>query len=110
MTAKRKQPTIIAVSTPSEAEAWRKRYAPVAEEVPATPPEEKIEEKIPPPLCVFCNTPWTDEMLNVYVKGDIERGYYEGDFSIMGYDAVIDVTCESCGRLVYRKEVRVAGD
>lgn len=61
----------------------------------------------PPPLCVFCGKPWTDEMLKVFAEADIEHGYYEGDYSVVGYDVSIDVTCSSCKRLVYRKELRV---
>lgn len=64
------------------------------------------DDKIPPPLCVFCNAPWTDDMLKVYAEGDYDFGYYEGDFAVDGYDVTIDVTCSSCNRLVYRKEVR----
>ena len=63
-------------------------------------------EPIPPPLCVWCSAPWTDDMLKVYVTADLDFGYYPGEFSMDGADAQIDVTCSSCGRVVYRKEVR----
>jgi hypothetical protein len=63
-------------------------------------------ENPPPPLCVYCNAPWTDEMLKVYTTGDFDFGYYPGEFSVEGYDTTIDVTCSSCNRLVYRKEIR----
>ena len=66
-------------------------------------------DKIPPPLCVFCNAPWTDDMVKVYTKGDFDFGFYPGEFSVNGYDTTIDVTCSSCKRLVYQKEVRTAG-
>ena len=59
------------------------------------------------PICVFCNAPWTDDMLKVMAEADIENGYYEGDYSVVGYDVSIDVTCSSCNRLVYRKELRI---
>jgi hypothetical protein len=49
-------------------------------------------------------------MLKVYVKGDFDFGYYPCEFEVDGYDTTIDVTCSTCKRLVYRKEVRVAGD
>ncbi len=49
-------------------------------------------------------------MMKVQVKGDFDWGYYPGDFTVDGYDTTIDVVCESCKRLVYRKEVRVHGD
>ena len=68
------------------------------------------EDKIPPPLCVFCSAPWTDDMLRVYTKADFDWGYYPGDFCVDGYDTTIDVTCTSCKRLVYRKEVRLTPD
>ncbi len=60
----------------------------------------------PPPLCVFCNAPWTDDMLKVFATANEYHGYYEGDIFVESVDAVIDVTCGSCKRLVYRKELR----
>lgn len=67
---------------------------------------DQPEEKIPPPLCVFCNAPWTDDMMKAWGEAAIESGYYEGDYSVEHIDVVIDVTCSSCNRLVYRKELR----
>lgn len=75
---------------------------PVAAE-PAEP--EPAPEPIPPPLCVFCNAPWTDDMVQVLAEAEIADGYY-GDYSIEHIDVTIDVTCSSCKRLVYRKECR----
>lgn len=69
--------------------------------------DAKRRNKPPPPLCVWCSAPWTDDMLKVYVTADLDWGYYPGDFTIEGADTVIDVTCSSCGKLVYRKEIRV---
>ena len=63
-------------------------------------------EAPPPPLCVFCSAPWTDDMLKVFAEAELEHGYYEGDVSVESIDAMIDVTCSTCKRLVYRKEVR----
>ncbi|MDP3938240.1 MAG: hypothetical protein Q8R92_08900 [Deltaproteobacteria bacterium] len=63
------------------------------------------DEKIPPPLCVFCSAPWTDDMMQVYAKADLEVGYY-GDVDGVQIDMTIDVTCSSCNRVVYRKECR----
>ena len=63
-------------------------------------------EPIPRPLCVWCSAPWTADMLKVWAKADIEHGFYPGEDDIVGYDITIDVTCSSCNRLVYRKEVR----
>ena len=62
-------------------------------------------KKPPPPLCVFCNAPWTDDMLKVFASADMYHGYY-GDVSLEKIHTVIDVTCGNCNRLVYRKELR----
>lgn len=58
-----------------------------------------------PPLCVFCSAPWTDDMINVSTEAEMETGYY-GDSYVSSIDAVIDIKCSSCQRLVYRKEIR----
>lgn len=59
----------------------------------------------PPPLCVFCSAPWTDDMVKVLAEAEMEFGYY-GDSYVDYIDVVVDVTCSTCRRLVYRKEVR----
>lgn len=71
---------------------------------------ELIEPKVDgfvfkPPLCVFCSAPWTPDMIKVSAEAELEYGYY-GDAWVEKIDAVIDITCSSCQRLVYRKEVR----
>lgn len=66
--------------------------------------EEKVED-IPPPLCVFCNAPWTKDMMKVFTNAEMETGYY-GDRYLDTLETVVDVTCSSCKRLVYRKEIR----
>lgn len=63
-------------------------------------------EKPPPPLCVYCSAPWTDDMLNVSAEADMDWGYYPGEASVDSVDVNIDVTCSTCKRLVYRKEIR----
>lgn len=58
------------------------------------------------PLCVFCNAPWTADMIKVSAEVELENGYY-GDSYLTGHgDAVVDITCSTCKRLVYRKEIR----
>jgi formate-dependent nitrite reductase cytochrome c552 subunit len=59
----------------------------------------------PPPLCVWCSAPWTDDMLKVSADVEMYHGYY-GDSNVDRVDAVIDITCSTCKRLVYRKELR----
>lgn len=71
------------------------------------PIEEKTAD-IPPPLCVFCNAPWTADMMKVFTNAEMETGYY-GDRYLMELETVVDVTCSTCKRLVYRKEVRETG-
>lgn len=60
----------------------------------------------PPPLCVWCGAPWTDDMLKVAATANMDYGYYPEDVWVESFDAVIDVHCGSCKRLVYRKELR----
>lgn len=56
------------------------------------------------PICVFCNAPWTDDMIRVLAESENETGYY-GDCCGIETVATIDVTCAGCKRLIYRKEV-----
>ena len=60
-------------------------------------------EKIPPPLCVWCSAPWTDDMVDIYAWAGCSGGDYA---EITMIDITMDVICSSCKRLVYRKHVR----
>ncbi len=62
-----------------------------------------MSKTIPPPLCVFCSAPWTDEMVKVLAEAGTETGYYD-EVYLRTVTVNIDVTCSTCGRLVYRKE------
>lgn len=66
---------------------------------------EEIEAyRPPPPLCIWCSKPWSEEMVQVLIRSEIEEGYYGGVDSC-DTTVNIDVVCDGCDRLVYRKEV-----
>lgn len=67
----------------------------------------KVKENPPPPLCVFCNAPWTDDMMKAYAEADVSFGDYG---SVDGIEITIDVTCSTCKRLVYRKHIQQSGN
>lgn len=56
------------------------------------------------PVCVFCNTPWTDDMIRTLTDATLEIGYY-GDPGALHLYETIDITCKNCKRLIYRKEI-----
>lgn len=58
------------------------------------------------PICVFCNAPWTDDMLQVSAEIGLEDGYYGETYLSGDGVALVDITCGSCKRLVYRKEIK----
>lgn len=59
------------------------------------------------PICVFCNAPWTDEMIRVY---DVDAQHGEGsyDFGPENMEATLEIKCSSCDRLIYKKEFRAS--
>lgn len=44
-------------------------------------------------------------MIKMLAKSEIEWGYYEGEVYGVDVKANIDITCSSCHRLIYRKEI-----
>ncbi len=58
------------------------------------------------PICIFCNAPWTDDMITVLARSEIESGYY-GDIDSVMTHATIDITCHNCKKLIYQKEVHL---
>jgi hypothetical protein len=59
----------------------------------------KKTDPIPVPMtCVYCNAPWTPEMVEL-----VELSGYCS--TCADAERVIDVFCSACTRLVYRKEV-----
>lgn len=69
----------------------------------------KEDDNPPPPLCVWCSAPWTNEMLKVSSMAELESGYY-GDSYLESIATTIDIKCSSCKRLVYRKEIYQQGN
>lgn len=54
------------------------------------------------PICVFCSSPWTDDMIEVL---DVSAS---GGCETCGYGASVygsvQIVCRSCDRLIYRKD------
>jgi len=65
-------------------------------------PESEKSSFIVRPLCPFCSKPWTDDMIKVL---DVSQS---GGCDTCGHGATttatVDITCDSCKRLIYRKE------
>lgn len=65
--------------------------------------QKELEGFSAKPLCPFCSTPWTDDMVRVY-DIDAYHGPDSYDFGPENQHATVDITCASCKRLIYRKE------
>jgi hypothetical protein len=63
--------------------------------------EREVDGWVKPPLCVFCNAPWTDDMIAVeaYAGGGCDTCGYGGE-----PHGTVTITCSSCTRLVYQKD------
>jgi hypothetical protein len=72
-----------------------------AEEVTVDETETADVTKI---LCPFCSAPWTDDMVRMLHRTEVETGYY-GELEGVGVQALLDIHCASCERLIYRKEI-----
>ncbi len=56
------------------------------------------------PLCPFCSKPWSDEMvrvLHLYASEGCSTCGHGSEIS-----GVVDITCDGCNRLIYRKEFK----
>lgn len=56
------------------------------------------------PICVFCSAPWTNDMIKTFHATKVETGYY-GDPEQVNLRQVMDITCSSCEKAIYRKEI-----
>lgn len=57
------------------------------------------------PLCPFCSAPWTDDMIKTLHATEVETGYYGEPESVELHEK-IDISCSSCERAIYRKEIK----
>lgn len=51
------------------------------------------------PLCPFCSKPFGDQMIDIYHGAS--TGYESSGPEAYGH---VDITCDGCGKLIYRKE------
>ena len=63
--------------------------------------EREVNGWVKPPLCVFCNAPWTDDMIEV--EASASAGCETCGSGSEPY-GTITINCSSCKRLVYRKD------
>lgn len=54
------------------------------------------------PLCPFCSKPWTAKMMDMFETCAITIGYYGDPEDV---HITIDIKCDGCDRVIYRKEV-----
>lgn len=58
------------------------------------------------PLCPFCSKPWSARMMRLFEECSINTGYYGDPEDV---DVTINITCDGCERLIYRKEISTWG-
>lgn len=72
------------------------------------PPEDELDASgfnaASRPLCPFCSKPWGDAMVDRFAECSLEFGYYD---DVERVDLTIDITCDGCERLIYRKEMAI---
>lgn len=53
------------------------------------------------PLCPFCSAPWSDSAVRAY---DLDAGDHCASGRFYPECCTISISCENCGREMYRKE------
>lgn len=62
----------------------------------------KVDGFTQKPLCPFCSTEWSDDMvqvMDVYASSGCETCGHGSSV-----EGTVDITCHACKRLIYRKE------
>jgi len=62
---------------------------------------DKVNGWVVAPLCVFCSKPWSSSMMNVeaYASYGCETCGYGREIT-----GTVEIHCDHCARLVYKKE------
>lgn len=57
---------------------------------------EWVSEDPKPEVCIFCSSPWTPEMMSLYIAGGYCESCYNTEYSTI-------IACSNCGKIVYKK-------